>query len=1247
VATTNPQLILYLPRSVLAWQAQHPDQRMLQTEATLLFGDITGFTPLVEQRSAMGREGGEEVTGIVNHVFTDLLSIAREEGGDVLKFGGDAFLLMFGGDGCDERAAVAALDMQEALTELAIPGISMSMGLDSGPVELHLAGDRHRELVVLGEALMGALAAEKKAEAGEVVAGPGARANLPDGVVDAATHCLVEVPDTDEVPLTEAFSGETKIDLADYVPELLRPHLTVGGSLGEHRQATIGFLHVAVDTDQDAETTSVALHETMNLVQESAAQHEVTFLGSDVDAAGCKVILVAGAPTATRREEERVLRALHRVIEQGGPLPMRAGVARGVVFAADLGAPFRHSYTVMGDTVNLAARLMSAADEGQLLTTMRVLDRSPTRFHLTPLDPIALKGKREPVAAVAVGPITGVDPHDGIARGPLVGRTRERAVIRDAIADVQARAGGVVELVGDAGIGKSRLLSEARDQAGSLDTYTLVCEQYEVNTPYFIAGHLIRGVLGQKPDTPPEEVASRLEEVISQLAPDLKPWMPLLGIPLGIEIPDTPTTAEIDPSFRTPRMHENVEQLLVAVHEHPAVIIVEDAQWIDPASAGVLSRLVDATASQPWLILVGRRPDGEWVASPRATVLELEPLDSDEITELLRLAAREHPVSDHDLARLVDRSAGHPLFALELLEGFEEGDLPDSIEAVIAERIDRLDPRDRQILRYAAVLGNNFTLDLLAEALPAVAQAVEDTGTWDRLADFLDLSITGSVAFRHDLIRATAYKGLPYRLRREVHGIVAAALERRARRRPERHASLLALHHSEAGNWQAAWRFALMAAERAQKGYATTEATEMYLSALRASDHLSDIEPQEVLAAAEALGEVAGLAGKPEVALQAYDRAQGLAAAGSIEAVRLLRRKGVLQMNQGDYPTAVALLGEGLESLESSEADEAALERVELMLALAGTRYRMGEFEASSDWCLRALAEAERIDHRSGQAHGGFLMILANLALGRDDPRDYGGESLAIYEDLGDLVGQGNVWNNLGMAAYYRGDWDATVDAWERSRDTRIRAGDASGAATSVNNLGEVFSDRGNLDQAEEMFRDALRAYEAAGFPIGVALANSNLARVESRRGRRQTAVEMLQRAKVLFTELRAQAFIAETQFRIAEAHAFGGAFEGALSALAEIPAESGVPGLEAGIDRLRGLAAWHGGDWVAAESLLGSSVTSATEASIPYERALSQDLLATLTGDSEARRQATETLTRLGAEAAPRLPLPEDADGR
>lgn len=1246
VPVSNPQFILYLPHSVLAWQAKHPDQRVLETEATLVFGDITGFTSLVEQRSALGREGGEEVTGILNRVFTELLSIAREEGGDVLKFGGDAFLLMFSEAGAEERAAVASTDMQAALSELALPDITMSMGLDSGAVSLHLVGDSHRELVVLGEALTGALSAEYQAGAGEVVVGPTARLRLPTGAVDPDTHTLTDIHHMHEMALTEPDLGEVSIDLADYVPQALRPHLTVGGSVGEHRQATIGFLHIAVDEASDTPITSEALHEIVSNVQEEAARHEVTFLGSDVDPAGCKVIVVGGAPTATRREEERVLRTLHRVMEQGGPLPLRAGVARGMVFAADVGAPFRHGYTVIGDTVNLAARLMGAAEPGQLLTTLRVLDKSPTRFETTQLDPIGLKGKAKPVAAVALGDIIGVDRADRTSMAPLVGRESERAMIRRAIADVQEGIGGVVELVGDAGIGKSRLLSDARDLAGTLDAYTLVCEHYEVNTPFYIASHLILGVLGLKPDTPPEEILSRLEEVVDDRIPEMRPWIPLVGMPLGLELEDTATTADLDPAFRTPRMHEKVEELLAAILDESTLILVEDAHWIDPASAALLSRLVEATTRRPWLILVARRRDGRWVTASHAAVVDLEPLTGDEIGELLRVAAREHPVSDHDLARLVERSGGHPLFALELLEGFDEGELPDSIEAVIDERIDRLDPRDRQILRYASVLGSTFTLDLLAEALPTAARAVEDRETWERLSDFLELSMFGSVSFRHDLIRAAAYKGLPYQLRREVHGIVAEALERRSRRRPERHASLLALHHHRAENWDAAWRFALLAAENARDRFATVEAVELYTLALEAVDHLPDMDPGEVMKAAEALGVTAGLAGQPDVAFAAYERAEQLAAAGSLDAVRFLRRKGALQINQGDFATAVDLFESGLaaiESVEEPDSPESARERVELMLGLAGARNRLGEYEDCAELCRRAAAEAERIEHPSGLAHAGFLMILTNLALGREDSRDYGSEALAIYEELGDLVGQANVWNNLGMASYYRGDWDAAVDAWERSRDTRTRAGDAAGAATSVNNLGEVYSDRGDLDRAEEMFRDALRAYEAAGFPTGVALATSNLGRVAARRRRPRIALDLLDQALSLFSSLGAQAYVAETRLRVAEAHAFGGAFDEAVSALADLPKDAGVPGLEASAERIRGVAAWHGGDHQAAKSHLVSSVEMARSAEIPYEMALNLELMADLTGDAEAREEATAILERLGAAGAARLPLPDD----
>src|SRR5439155_15331874 len=181
-----------------------------------------------------------------------------------------------------------------------------------------------------------------------------------------------------------------------------------------------------------------------------------TFLGSDIDKDGGKLILVAGTPKATENDDERMLRALRRVADVDLPLPVRIGVHRGPVFAGDVGPPYRRTYTVMGDTVNLAARLMAAAEPGQILTTAAVLDHS-RGFEAEPLPPLQVKGKRAPVSAFSVGRAVSRGRRRGHGaadryRLPLVGRDSELALIDGLLDSARDGRGGVVVIVGPAGI---------------------------------------------------------------------------------------------------------------------------------------------------------------------------------------------------------------------------------------------------------------------------------------------------------------------------------------------------------------------------------------------------------------------------------------------------------------------------------------------------------------------------------------------------------------------------------------------------------------------------------------------------------------------------------------------------------------------------------------------------------------------------------------------------------------------------
>ncbi len=201
----------------------------------------------------------------------------------------------------------------------------------------------------------------------------------------------------------------------------------------------------------------------MRIVQDAADRYEVCFLGSDIAADGGKLLLSGAAPRAVGDDEERMLLAMRQVIEAAPRLPVRIGVNRGNAFASDVGPFYRRTYAVMGDTVNLAARLCAKAPWGSIYATPGVLDRSRTRFQCTTLEPFMVKGKSRPVQALEVGAAAGVvSPAAARGRVPLVGRRTEMIVLAQGIASAKRGRGGMIELTGDAGSGKSRLLAEAR-----------------------------------------------------------------------------------------------------------------------------------------------------------------------------------------------------------------------------------------------------------------------------------------------------------------------------------------------------------------------------------------------------------------------------------------------------------------------------------------------------------------------------------------------------------------------------------------------------------------------------------------------------------------------------------------------------------------------------------------------------------------------------------------------------------------
>jgi class 3 adenylate cyclase/tetratricopeptide (TPR) repeat protein len=1256
----------YVPRLAASWELEAPGERARELEGSLVSVDLSGFTALSERLAAKGKAGAEELILLISATFEGLIGVAERDGGDVLKFRGDALLLFFRGNGHERRACRAAAEMQR-LIELAGPARSsvgdvrlrMSTGVYSGPCHFFLVGSTHRELIVTGPGASETVRLESAAEAGEIVVGPGTAAALDPawlGEEREGARLLAGVPD-ESPPAPEPGDPVETAGLEQYVPAPLRAHLEVEAGEGEHRHAAVAFLGFSGTDALLAREGQGAVHAQLDLlgrvVCDVAEELGITWLESDVDTDGGKLYLTAGAPTSSGDDEERMLRAVRRILDAVHGLELRAGVNRGPVFAGDIGAATRRTYAVMGDTVNLAARLVARAGPGELFATADVLDRSRTLFE-TSHRPYLMKGKERPVTAYSLGAVAGVRAEEELDGGlPLVGREAELETLREALEAARMRQLRLVELVGEPGIGKSRLVHELQGAAAGFQQLVVRCERYESAQPFFAFRGILRTLAGIRPEQGPEEAGAQLAAWVGPAMPDLAPWLPLLAIPFDASVPSTPDADGLDPAFRRDRLHDVVDQFLTRVLLMPTLLVFEDAHWMDDASHFLVRHLAASPVPRPWLLCVTRRPEGEPVAGAgQGTSIELTPLAAEETERLALAAAADLPLAAQDLDALRERAGGNPLFVRELVAARREAgslaELPETVETLITARMDTLDPGDRLLLRYASVVGPAFELPLLEEIVERERVRADDRERWERLSEFVCWEGVDALRFRHDLFRAVAYAGLSFRRRREIHHRLGEALERRVEDTAGETAGRLSLHFAEAGAYEKAWRYAVEAGRRAQRMYANVVAGELYERALGAAGQLPELPAAAVAEVWESLGDVSELFGRYEQAAEAHGRARSLAVEDPATQARLLRKEGLVHERTGDYDRALEAYDLGLQLIEDAAGDSGAAGAA-LEVAYAGVRFRQGRHDQAVRWAERAVEHGEAAGDRGVVAHARYLRGTAlAIGLGRAEAVDDLERALGIYEQLGDFLGQGNVLNNLGIVRYYQGRWDDALEHWARSREAKERAGDVVNVAIQANNEGEILSDQGQLERARELFREALRVHRAAGYAIGVAVDLANLGRAAARSGDFEEARALLGEALGRFEEIGSEGFVLETRVRQAEAAMLAGEHRDAYEhATAAGSAAAETPVLATVAERVAGYAALQNRDPVTARRHLERSLELAREAGTPYEVGLTLQALAELArrgggGEPvELEREARELLAGLGVVSTPRVPLP------
>ncbi len=564
---------------------------------------------------------------------------------------------------------------------------------------------------------------------------------------------------------------------------------------------------------------------------------------------GDALMAVFGAPVAHEDDPERAARAALEIQRRAsdeaalfGGLRVRIGINTGEVIFAPVG-PGRREFTVMGDTVNTAARLQSAAPPEGVLLGEATHTACSHAIACEAMEPILAKGKGAPLRAWLARAITSAPAERPLSAAPFIGRDAEL----DLLVRAWARTSGelrpqLVTLVGPPGIGKTRLTREFAAQVQAEGGRTLHGRPLPYGEPaaYWAFGAVIREACGIFATDPPDVAAHKLRERTASLLASSEAHELARNLSILARLAED-TVEDRDALFAS------AQRFLEALaRERPTLVVLEDLHWADDSLVGLLEALSVRLAGVPLLLLAIARPEfldarPTWARLPTNVTVQVQALTDSCAHELVRqLLAR---AADREaLARRVDEAAsGNPLFIEELVAWLSEsgnagsGGLPANLKAIIAARVDQLPAPERQVILDASVVGDFFWLG----SLQALGGNGSLAGTLQSLErrDLIRRSASSRIAgdqeliFKHGLVREVAYATLPKVARRERHAVVARFIEHAAGD-PTAYAVILAHHWREAGDAANAADYLLTAADQASRGWAPHEAVELCNQAL-------------------------------------------------------------------------------------------------------------------------------------------------------------------------------------------------------------------------------------------------------------------------------------------------------------------------------------------------------------------------------------------------------------------------------
>lgn len=1101
---------------------------------------------------------------------------------------------------------------------------------------------------------------------------------------------------------------ENRERVPEQIPETLAEKIIrVGKQVeGERRNVTALFADISGYTSLserlDPEQVYELIDSTLRAFTAEIYKHE----GTLDKVMGDGLMALFGAPIAHEDDQARAVRAalgmqnaLKRInadlqARLGITLKIRIGLNSGLVVVGSIGSDLRMEYTALGDTVNVASRLQSAAEPGTILVSRSVYEPTKPLFEYHELGAIRVKNRVEPVEIFeALAPLK----KEGRVRGipglsaPMVGRQQEFARVCHSVDDLIENAKGHIVLVtGNAGIGKSRLTGELKEHLADKCVTVLegACLSYG-QPAYGIFLRLLKAYFGIADDDPEEIVREKIERVSAEfLAPeqstaDILPYIQHL---FSIRVLEKEMAARIR-HLAPPQLQQQtflaIRDLVVArARKCPLLLIFEDIHWIDPVSLELFIFLLSTVEQFPIVIYGNSRPEG--IAAPKIEQvgtqtyasqfihIPLSPLSYADSVALIDLLLTIHELPEQLRQMIPQRAEGNPFYVEEIIrmlidrgiirrgvgrweivpgadvEGLQ---VPGTLQGLIMARVDVLSESARQAAQCAAVIGRDFSIRLLssvvdsARTLPEEIQELEEHAVVSRVAGTGDLEYR----FNNILIQETVYSSLLVRRREYLHHKIAEGIEAYSKDRIEEHTEELAFHYYESKDLDRALPYLIRAGNHAAERFANDQALKHYRLAV---DCLSKTNPttQQRIDLYTGLGSVQTFVADYEGATTSYLVALELnrAAVKSIETARtsaeIMRRIGRVCERRSDYVEAMRWLENALKELEH-DPDPKAAERVRIYNDLGWVQYRMGAFDQAYAWRMKSLQIVEGTDNYSemASAYTGLVAVFTRKG-DWSSALAYGEKGLRLREAIGDTAGVSQSQTSLGSIAGLQGNWDLALHHFEQSLETKQKIGDINGVCRLNCNLGFLYLLQGDYTRAEELCRRALEIAEKIRDSNLTSLALNNLAHVLILQAQPDQAIELLTRSLDIAAEIGHKENRAEALWLLSEANLSKQMIEPAQHAAEqalEVASQIGSRAIEGQALRALGKIALAQHNLDAANDYLQRSLNVLTKLNNPIELARSRYQFALLLlahGDLEQARtdlmDALNTFERLGAKA-------------